>query len=314
MSDNTITKQEFDAMSAPFSKDALEWRAIQITKNKDKGLAYAYITPRAVMDRFDVIFGSGWSFMNMQLDVIDNQRVGILCSLTIKGITRVGIGESAIIRNDNGQITNEPYKSAGSDAIKRAAMAFGVGRYLYSLPSLWLPINNYRKFTVDPYDAVFDIDGNIKVEALQKDSKRKPGRPIGTVAKPPVSAKTIPKPPVVEDIPEFKEVEGEVQSPTPQPTKPATPYKKTDSGDGGPTQGQIDWLAGFGIEPSATKEDTTEDIFAAINNMNETPLTKQQLKVIIDMSDKKGKSLPDNLAELNIKTASPIIGSLLQKG
>jgi hypothetical protein len=54
--------------------------------------------------------------------------VEVLCRLTVLGITKEDVGEG------------EDLKSAFSDAFKRVAVKFGVGRYLYELPKKWVPL------------------------------------------------------------------------------------------------------------------------------------------------------------------------------
>lgn len=79
-----------------------------------------YIDARAVFHRLDEAVGpDNWS---TQL-----QRLGpgvYLCTLTVCGVTRADVGQA-------GEREGEQEKSGASDAIKRAAVQFGVGAYLY---------------------------------------------------------------------------------------------------------------------------------------------------------------------------------------
>lgn len=316
MEQNTITTEMFEELRKPFSKDCLEWRAIRTTeKNGGMGLAYAYITPRAVMDRLDEVFGNDW---NLHIQVISDTGSRAVVKATIDYkiyIIREGIGESPILAKD-GIITNEPWKSAESDAIKRAAVLFGIGRYLYSLPSLWLPYDIQKgKFTVDCYDEVFDKNGKVKPEAEAKNSKRK----VVNVAPKPIAKKKVdPDPPEYNDaldviaLSPSRAKKAVPEEPDPEDTESQEVIAQITSK--ATTDIISSWLESYGVtETYTSRNDAIEAMFNTINNMNETPLTKQQLKVIVDMSEKKGIPLPENLAELTIKTASPIIGSLLQK-
>ena len=51
----------FAQLAAPFDPSDLEWRAGATNKDKNKALALAYITSRAVMDRLDdVVSPENW--------------------------------------------------------------------------------------------------------------------------------------------------------------------------------------------------------------------------------------------------------------
>jgi hypothetical protein len=60
-------------------------------------------------------------------------RSVVTMAITIKGVTRTGIGSSYFAMQ--GKKPNEPEKSAATDALKRTARLFGIGRYLLSAPS-----------------------------------------------------------------------------------------------------------------------------------------------------------------------------------
>jgi hypothetical protein len=62
----------------------------------------------------------------------------------------VRINGEWITRADVGSISDQPdagdqLKAAYSDALKRAAVAFGIGRYLYRLPSQWVDYDPVKK-------------------------------------------------------------------------------------------------------------------------------------------------------------------------
>lgn len=87
------------------------------------GLTFSYIDARQVMDRLDAVVGmGGWSDSYRQVgDAIE-------CSLTVLGVTKVDVGYP----NNPDHPEDEALKSAFSDALKRAAVKFGIGRFLYS--------------------------------------------------------------------------------------------------------------------------------------------------------------------------------------
>src|SRR5205823_8806255 len=63
--------------------------------------------------------------------------------LTVLGVTKCDAGEAAA--------EDEPLKAAVSDALKRCAVHFGIARYLYYLPQIWVPYDAAkRRFTETP--------------------------------------------------------------------------------------------------------------------------------------------------------------------
>lgn len=101
------------------------------------GFEFTYVDAKTVMDRLDEVVGpDNWSSENkfvyagepttVELNgrQIPAQKVVMQCDLVVFGTSHSGVGEAFT--------EDEPFKSAESDAFKRAAVAFGVGRYLYS--------------------------------------------------------------------------------------------------------------------------------------------------------------------------------------
>lgn len=118
------------ALSAPFPVEAVHWRAQALTKDKQSALALAYIDARDVMDRLDEVCGpAGWSTYNDE-----TARGRVLCKLSIlvdnQWITKTDGAGDTDVEGDKGGI---------SDALKRAAVQWGIGRYLYDLENVWAP-------------------------------------------------------------------------------------------------------------------------------------------------------------------------------
>ena len=117
-------------LKAPFPADQISWRPGKISKDNKKGLALAYIDARDVMDRLDEVVGE-WQ------DSYEEIAGRLVCKITINGITRTdGAGDTAI----------EGEKGGLSDAFKRAAVKWGIGRYLYRLPAQWVELDQYKQF------------------------------------------------------------------------------------------------------------------------------------------------------------------------
>lgn len=118
-------------LQAPFSPTEIEWRIGATTGDKTKGIALAYVTNRAIQNRLDEVFGPfGWK--NEFREWKNNSQ---LCGISVfqnnEWITK---WDGA---NDS---DTEATKGGLSDAMKRAAVQWGIGRYLYDLEQEWVPI------------------------------------------------------------------------------------------------------------------------------------------------------------------------------
>jgi hypothetical protein len=100
---------------------------------------------RTVQERLDAVLGiGGWTDDYVLLD-----DGSVMCKLQIR------CGEEWIQRVDVGSPSEQPdagdrLKSAFSDALKRAAVKFGVGRYLYRLPMQWQDYDPAKKQFMKP--------------------------------------------------------------------------------------------------------------------------------------------------------------------
>jgi len=123
-------------LRAPFPAADIEWRVGSTTSDKSKGLALAYITARAVMDRLDEVAGQdGWTDSYRPVDRATATSKGWICRLEVR------VGDEWTAHEDGADETAiEPTKGGISDALKRAAVHFGIGRYLYHLEAQWVPI------------------------------------------------------------------------------------------------------------------------------------------------------------------------------
>lgn len=118
------------ALKAPFSTDEIKW----LPKNVKDGrcLALPYLDARAVEDRLDDVFGiDGWQ--DSYFALTDGS---MLCTL------RCFINGQWIEKSDSGSPSEQPdagdrTKAACSDALKRAAVKFGIGRFLYKMKKIW---------------------------------------------------------------------------------------------------------------------------------------------------------------------------------
>lgn len=131
----------------PFPPDRISWRVGSTTKDKSKGMALAYIDARDVQDRLDEVCGvEGWQCRYVPMhDKKTVCEIGIFVERA-QAPTRPGAVWEWIWKADGaGDSDVEAEKGALSDAFKRAAVKWGVGRYLYDLDSPWVELDTYEK-------------------------------------------------------------------------------------------------------------------------------------------------------------------------
>ncbi len=130
-----MTADLFKKLQEPFPLEAHKWRIGQTSRDGTKALALCYIDARDVQNRLDDVVGPE----NWQTEIIETAHGRVLCKLSI----RVD-GEWVSKMDGAGDTGYEGEKGAISDALKRAAVQWGIGRYLYDLPSPWVSIQNKR--------------------------------------------------------------------------------------------------------------------------------------------------------------------------
>ncbi len=133
-----------ERLAAPFPAVEVKWKPQIIRGNR--ALTVAYVDARCVEDRLDAVFAvEGWQD---GYQVLPNNSV--VCKL------RVRVGTEWIEKSNVGSQSDQPdegdrLKSAFSDALKRAAVKLGIGRYLYRLPQQWVDYDSQtRQLKVTP--------------------------------------------------------------------------------------------------------------------------------------------------------------------
>lgn len=121
-------------LKKPFNPDRISWRVGSTTADKNRGMALAYIDSRDVQDRLDDVCASNWQCRYMLLGQTTVCEIGIR------------VGDEWVWRADGAGVTDfEAEKGALSDAFKRAAVKWGIGRYLYDVSAPWVAIEGAGK-------------------------------------------------------------------------------------------------------------------------------------------------------------------------
>jgi hypothetical protein len=131
---DTVMKQ----LAAPFDASEVRFKPGVVSGNR--ALALAYVDARVIQDRLDEVLGvAGWQDSYKCLP-----HGTVICRL------RLRLGEEWITKMDVGGQSEQSdggdrVKAAFSDALKRAAVKFGIGRYLYRIPSQWCDYDPKRR-------------------------------------------------------------------------------------------------------------------------------------------------------------------------
>lgn len=117
---------DFKQLSKPFAPSDVRWRVQQVWMRGEEigATCVPFIDNRAIMERLDEVCGP----QNWRQEFSAGPDGGVLCTLSIR-VDGEWIGKSDAAENTN----IEAIKGGISDSMKRAAVQWGIGRYLYRL-------------------------------------------------------------------------------------------------------------------------------------------------------------------------------------
>lgn len=128
----------FERLAEPFPAERVHWRVGSTNAKRlgvnpweaTQGVALAYLNARDVMERLDEVVGpQNWS------DTYYETPTRLICTLSIR------VGDEWVAKSDGAGDTNmEGEKGGISDAFKRAAVKWSIGRYLYDCPAPWVDL------------------------------------------------------------------------------------------------------------------------------------------------------------------------------
>lgn len=122
-----IPNEILQELRQPFDPAEITYKPGALAKGKEKALGLAYANLRAYQNRLDAVVGGEWEVRYLPWG--DK----LICELTIGGTTRSSTGEPDK-RSERAEIDGTVTEA---QAFKRAASAFGLGRYLYEMPNVW---------------------------------------------------------------------------------------------------------------------------------------------------------------------------------
>lgn len=150
-----------------------KWRVQSFSKQKPQATCVAYIDARDVMDRLDKCCTHGWERLHSEF------KGHLYC-----GISIVMPDGSKLTRWDCGVESNtDAEKGEASDSFKRAAVNWGIGRFLYDMGMQYVSANEVKNGNNYPYcvDAsgkkIYDLTKHINEVVLnptkQKETPKK---------------------------------------------------------------------------------------------------------------------------------------------
>jgi hypothetical protein len=177
------------ALASPFAAQEVRFKPAVVSGNR--ALALPYVDARVIQDRLDEVLGvEGW-----QDDYECLPDGSVVCRL------RLRLGNEWVTKVDVGGPSEQPdggdrIKAAFSDALKRAAVKFGIGRYLYRLPSQWADYDpKRRQFAKPPTVPTIvqppEAEATLRMTAASKE--RQPAEPAPAKPAPKPAAHTRPQ-------------------------------------------------------------------------------------------------------------------------
>lgn len=196
MLDTPSVNNDFKKLAEPFQAHEIEWRIGQCGKKRDGTIwakVLAYVQSRAVMDRFDEVCGvQNWSVEYRRLDSTDKDIGGIICKISVN-VASVWREYTWVSKEDGAEQTDiEAFKGGLSSAFKRAAVAWGVGRYLYHLEEGWAVIcdqntKGARYAQTKDKEAFYWLPPELPAWALPAETTHSDGEPGKAAAEPGVT-------------------------------------------------------------------------------------------------------------------------------
>lgn len=138
-------KELLEQLSAEFPREELGWLP-KLTQKKDKSnymkkgiqvaMCLAHLDSRHIQNRLDEVLGPfGWSDDYVPGPIGNSIKCYLTIKMEDKEVTKSDVGVPSAFDKEKGAI---------SDALKRAAVKYGIGRYLYSFEARWIPFDGYK--------------------------------------------------------------------------------------------------------------------------------------------------------------------------
>lgn len=160
----------WEELKKPFTYEELDWVVIfSMMKGSTPWLEIvAHVDARAVMNRLDSVVGPS----NWWDEYEEGPNGGVMCRLTI----RTPDGNLTKCDGAEGDAKIGGKKAGYSNALKRAAVKFGIGRYLYDMPRMFAELmkdqkKHYYRYKIDPKNTVWWMPDADAIKAIKEANK-----------------------------------------------------------------------------------------------------------------------------------------------
>ncbi len=137
---DSLSAEVVKRLRQPFAPEHIRWK-VQANPKEGQGEAYAvvvvYVDARTVAAHLDDVVPGAWS-TEYVLPPVTVGFPALECKLTVCGVTRSDVGTVEPSRSPDSD-TKDLY----SDALKRAAVQYGVGAFLYRFPQVRAKVEKY---------------------------------------------------------------------------------------------------------------------------------------------------------------------------
>src|SRR5215469_4501182 len=179
-------KELLAELEVPFSPDQVQWRVTNTSNDKKRGQVIPYADPRAYTDRLNALLSpQGWT-REYKVETMSNitrvkkgesimsGKVLVICTVTIIGLlSHSGTGEEWA--DDDNSMT-----SADAQAFKRACSCFGLGRYFYDVPAIWVDLDQNRQPAKTPVLSAWALPENWR-KRMRPRARNGDGKPRAEV-------------------------------------------------------------------------------------------------------------------------------------
>ncbi|SRR5579883_1167159 len=165
----------FARLRAPFPVDLVQWRVGARTKDKARGQALPYLNARLVQDRLDEVMGPA-NWRNELMAAPGGNGLMCVISLRINGewINKTDVAQQDEVpenAQDQEKAREIAVKGAASDAFKRAAVLWGIGRYLYAFEAPWVDLEKERYIAKDELPKLKSLLKHFSLENQSQQGK-----------------------------------------------------------------------------------------------------------------------------------------------
>jgi hypothetical protein len=189
-----VNNDTLKQLNAPFPSATIQWRVGSTNQDKTRGKALPYIDARVVQNRLDEVVGpSNWKNSYSEV-IVDGKLLAVRCALALK------VDGEWVEKEDGAHLDNietfdqaeKAIKGVYSDALKRAGVQWGIGRYLYEFDAPWVDLDNGRLLQAPrlPNEMLPEAE---RIAAPAKRTETKPAAQPAPEAKAEVKAETKPE-------------------------------------------------------------------------------------------------------------------------